>query len=219
MNILIKLMSIVSLVIAPHISMKGEHAAHDNKQNSHEIAPAQLINGTYTINADEAKLEWVGKKVGGQHNGTVNFASGNIVVENGVLTGGEFTIDMNSIVCLDIPADDESNGKLVGHLKSADFFGVDSFPQAKMVITRVETIEGNSYKVTANLTIKNITNEVNFVTRIVQMGDEAIMAEASFNVDRTKYGIKFKSKSFFSEFADNFIHDDMYFNVRLIAKQ
>jgi K(+)-stimulated pyrophosphate-energized sodium pump len=219
MNILIKLMSIVSLVIAPHISMKGEHGAHGNAHETHVIAPAKLVDATYTINAEEAKLEWVGKKVGGQHNGTVNFASGNLIVENGVLTGGEFTVDMTSIVCLDIPADDESNAKLVGHLKSADFFGVDSFPQAKMMITRVETIEGNSYKVTANLTIKNITNEVNFVTRIVQMGDEVVMAEASFNVDRTKYGIKFKSKSFFSEFADNFIYDDMYFNVRLIAKQ
>lgn len=219
MNILIKLMSIVSLVIAPHIAIKDGHGSHGNEPHAHVIAPTQLVDGIYNLNAEEAKIEWIGKKVGGQHNGTVNIASGNLVVANGVLTGGEFNIDMNSIVCLDIPADDESNAKLVGHLKSADFFGVDSFPQAKMMITRVESIEGNSYKVTTNLTIKNITNEVNFVTRVIQMGDEAIMAEASFNVDRTKYGIKFKSKSFYSEFADNFIHDDMYFNVRLIAKQ
>lgn len=219
MNILIKLMSIVSLVIAPHIAINGEHGSHSNTSEAHTIAPFQLIDATYNLDIEATKLEWTGKKVGGQHNGTVNFVSGNLVVANGVLTGGEFTVDMSSIVCLDIPADDESNGKLVGHLKSADFFAVDSFPQAKMMITRVESIEGNSYKVTADLTIKNITNEVNFVTRVMQMGDEVLMAEASFNVDRTKYGIKFKSKSFFSEFADNFINDDMYFNVRLITKQ
>jgi K(+)-stimulated pyrophosphate-energized sodium pump len=219
MNILIKLMSIVSLVIAPHIAIKGGHVSHGNGHDAHVIAPTQLVDATYNLDAGAAKLEWTGKKVGGQHNGTVNFVSGNLVVANGVLTGGEFTVDMNSIVCLDIPADDESNGKLVGHLKSADFFGVDSFPQAKMMITRVESIEGNSYKVTANLTIKNITNEVNFVTRVIQMGDEVVLAETSFNVDRTKYGIKFKSKSFFSEFADNFIYDDMYFKVKVIAKK
>lgn len=217
MNILIKLMSIVSLVIAPHIAIKGGHGSHGNGHDAHVIAPAPLVDATYNLDTEVTKLEWVGKKVGGQHNGTVNFVSGNLIVANGVLTGGEFTVDMNSIVCLDLT--DDSNAKLVGHLKSADFFGVDSFPQAKMMITRVESIEGNSYKVTANLTIKNITNEVNFVTRVIQMGDEVLMAEASFNVDRTKYGIKFKSKSFFSEFADNFIHDDMYFNVRLITKQ
>ncbi len=216
MNILIKLMSIVSLVIAPHIAIKGGHGSHGNGHDAHVIAPAPLVDATYNLDTEVTKLEWVGKKVGGQHNGTVNFVSGNLIVANGVLTGGEFTVDMNSIVCLDLT--DDSNAKLVGHLKSADFFGVDSFPQAKMMITRVESIEGNSYKVTANLTIKNITNEVNFVTRVIQMGDEVLMAEASFNVDRTKYGIKFKSKSFFSEFADNFIHDDMYFNVRLITK-
>ncbi|MFN7014804.1 MAG: sodium/proton-translocating pyrophosphatase, partial [Bacteroidia bacterium] len=221
MNILIKLMSIVSLVIAPHISMKGEHATHGNT-NTHEkhvIAPAKLVDATYSINAEEAKLEWVGKKVGGQHNGTVNFISGNLLVENGVLSAGEFLIDMQSIECADIPKDDENYVKFISHLKNQDFFNVDSFPQAKLLITRVETIEGNSYKVTANLTIKNITNEVNFVARVFQMGDDAIMAESSFSVDRTKYGIKFKSKTFFSEFADNFIHDDIYFNIRFIAKQ
>ena len=219
MNILIKLMSIVSLVIAPHIAIKGGDGSHGNGHEGLVIAPTQLIDATYSINPEEAKIEWVGKKVGGQHSGTVNLISGNIVVQNGVLAGGEFTVDMNSIVCLDIPTDDESNDKLVNHLKSADFFGVDSFPQAQFVITRVESIEGNSYKVTANLTIKNITNEVNFIARVMQMGEDVLMAEASFNVDRTKYGIKFKSKTFFSEFADNFIYDDMYFNVRLITKK
>lgn len=219
MNILIKLMSIVSLIIAPHISMKGEHGSHGNVSESHVIAPAKLVDATYYLDTTATKLEWLGKKVGGQHNGTVNFVSGNLLVENGVLSGGEFLIDMQSIKCTDISNDDENYVKFISHLKNQDFFNVDSFPQAKLIITRVETIEGNSYKVTANLTIKNITNEVNFVARVFQMGEDAIMAETSFNVDRTKYGIKFKSKTFFSEFADNFIYDDMYFNVRLIAKQ
>ncbi|MFN4235034.1 MAG: sodium-translocating pyrophosphatase [Bacteroidia bacterium] len=219
MNILIKLMSIVSLIIAPHIAVDANHEHNDNTNTAHVIAPAVLQDGNYIVDTESAQLEWIGKKVGGQHNGTVKIASGNLLVENGVFTGGEFIIDMNSIVCLDIPADDENNAKLVGHLKAPDFFNVDSFPQAKLNITGVETIEGNSYKVKADLTIKNITNEINFVARIIQMGDEVLMAESLFNVDRTKYGIKFKSKTFFSEFADNFIHDDMYFNIRLMAKK
>jgi K(+)-stimulated pyrophosphate-energized sodium pump len=219
MNILIKLMSIVSLIIAPHIAIKGDHNSHYEAKEKHVIAPTQLVDAVYNLDTEASKLEWLGKKVGGQHNGTVNFKSGKLVVENGVLAGGEFLVDMNSITCLDIPSNEESYGKFIRHLKSPDFFGVDSFPEAKLVITRVETIEGNSYKVTGDLTIKNITNEVNFVARVMQMGNEIIMAEASFNVDRTKYGIKYKSKTFFSEFADNFIYDDMYFNVRLIAKQ
>jgi len=216
MNILIKLMSIVSLVIAPYIAINtAETMTANNGVICAEpvAAVASIEDGNYVINAEASNLEWLGKKTTGSHNGTIKVASGNILVEGGVVKGGNFVVDMNSITCTDI-ADAADNKEMIDHLKNEDFFAVNQFPISKLDIVNVMSKGGNAYDVKANLTIKGVSNEITFVADFVFSGKD-LTANADFNIDRTKWGIKYKSKTAFPELVDKFIYDDMNFKVLL----
>lgn len=162
------------------------------------------------VKAAESSIVWTGKKVTGQHTGTINIKSGNIDIQDGVLKGGNFVIDMNSIVCTDMEG--EYGKKLEGHLKSDDFFGVPNHPTAEVVITSVNTGEvRNRYDITADLTIKGITHPITFSAIL---GED--MAKAKITVDRTKYDVKYGSGSFFDGLGDKMIYDD--FELDLTVK-
>ena len=84
---------------------------------------------SHKIDTNTSELTWLAKKVTGQHNGTLKIKDGSLDASNNLLTGGNFTIDMTTIVCTDIE-DEKWNKKLVGHLKSQDFFGVEEHVKA-----------------------------------------------------------------------------------------
>ncbi len=163
---------------------------------------------TKKIDASNSTIEWVGKKVTGQHNGTVNFKDGAVVFKKNKLAGGTFTVDMTSLTATDLSG--EYQGKLNGHLKADDFFGTDKFPTATLVIKKIGTKSANVYNVTADLTIKGITKPVTF--ELTVNGNSATTA---FNVDRTKYDIKYNSKSFFGSIGDKAINDEFELKVAL----
>lgn len=160
------------------------------------------------IDIKESTVNWVGKKVTGQHSGTIQLKSGHFLMEDGKLIGGEFTIDMNTIAVTDLSG--EYQTKLEGHLKSDDFFGVETFPTSKLVITSVEKT-GDVYKITADLTIKEITKPISF-----DMKMEGNSASASFQIDRAKYNVRYGSGSFFDNLGDNMIYDN--FDVEVLLK-
>ncbi|MFC2109215.1 YceI family protein [Bacteroidota bacterium] len=159
------------------------------------------------INIKESKIGWIGKKITGQHTGNINFTSGNLIFKKDKLVGGSFVVDMTSIEVTDLQG--EYKGKLEGHLKSDDFFGVDKFATSTLVFTKVKEAKGN-YSVTADLTIKGITESVNF-----DMVVSANSANASLKVDRTKYGIRYGSASFFDDLKNKAIDNEFELNVSL----
>ena len=163
---------------------------------------------TKNINTTTSNIEWVGKKVTGQHNGTVNFKDGALVFKGKKLKGGIFTVDMTSLTATDLSG--EYQGKLNGHLKADDFFGTDKYPTAKLVFKKIGTKAANVYTVTADLTIKGITKPVTFVMTV-----KGNTATTAFNVDRTKYDIRYNSKSFFESIGDKAIYDDFELKVNL----
>jgi len=160
------------------------------------------------IDVKTSTIEWVGKKVTGQHNGTVNFKDGALVFKGKKLTGGSFTVDVTSLTATDLSG--EYQTKLNGHLKADDFFGTDKYPTATLVFKKIGTKSANVYTVTADLTIKGITKPVTFDLTV---GTNA--ASTAFNVDRTKYGIKYNSKSFFESIGDKAIYDEFELKVAL----
>ncbi|MEM9546477.1 MAG: YceI family protein [Bacteroidota bacterium] len=164
---------------------------------------------TKPVNTDESSVVWTGKKVTGSHTGTINLKSGNLEFENGALTGGSISIDMNSIKCTDLEGGGAS--KLEGHLKSDDFFGVPNHPTADMAITKVMAGQGrDNYKITADVTIKGITKPVTF-DATVQNG----MANATIIIDRTDFDVRYGSGSFFDNLGDKTIYDDFELVVNL----
>ncbi|HVI45775.1 MAG TPA: YceI family protein [Chitinophaga sp.] len=170
---------------------------------------------TFQVDAKQSKLSWVGKKVTGQHSGTINVADGKLEVENNALKGGTFSLDTRSIAVTDI-TDADGNAKLVGHLKSEDFFSTEKFPAATFVITSVKAKGNGSYDVDGKLTIKGITNPISFPAAVTVAGNN-LTAKANIKVDRTKYNIKYGSKSFFASIGDKAIYDDFDLEVTLVA--
>ena len=153
------------------------------------------------IKTDKSKVVWKGYKVTGSHEGTIAIQSGFLNFEADKLTGGEFVIDMTTINTTDMEG--EYKGKLDGHLKSGDFFDIATYPTAALVFTNVKSTGKNAYSVTGDLTIKGKTNPVKFTISIY--GNKAT---ASLKIDRTKFGIEYKSTSFFENLKDKAIYDE-----------
>ncbi len=164
-------------------------------------------------------IKWQGKKVTGEHSGTVKLKHGEVTMNGTELTGGEFVMDMSSIEDTDI-TDAKNNQKLVGHLKSDDFFSVDKFPTSILKIKEAKSVEGftgPTYEVTGDLTIKGKANEVKFPMMISTKNGKTT-ATASVTLDRTKWDVRYGSGKFFKGLGDKAIYDDFVLDVALATK-
>jgi polyisoprenoid-binding protein YceI len=170
----------------------------------------------YSIDTTTSKVVWTASKVTGTHTGTVKVKSGALKLEEGKLVGGEFVIDMTSIDCTDLQG--EWKDKLVGHLKSADFFGVDKYPTAKFVITRAIPVDtkGN-YRIIGNISIKETMKEIKFNAAVSETAGRA-SATAKITLDRTDFDVRYGSGSFFDNLGDKTIYDEFDLEVTLASK-
>ncbi|WP_299012698.1 YceI family protein [uncultured Polaribacter sp.] len=169
------------------------------------------------VDTTASVLTWKGTKPTGAHNGNVMIKDGDLLVENGKVVGGEFVIDMTSIKVLDIPADNEGNGKLLGHLTSADFFDVAKYPTSKFVITNVED-KGDKIHVTGNLTVKDVTKSITIPATVNSDNGVTIFKSEAFMVNRAEFNVKYGSKSFFDNLKDKFIDDNMELSFTVKTK-
>lgn len=168
------------------------------------------------INNVESSVNWTGKKLTGEHTGTLSFMKGELVLNKKKLTGGVFEIDMNSITCTDIQ-DKKSNVRLIDHLKSDDFFSVRNNPISRLEITKAQQLRGDEYSITGNLTIKGTTQAVTFPATVLVTGG-LVTAKAHLTFDRSKYNIKFGSNSFFDNLGDEMIYDDIDLVIQLTGQ-
>lgn len=160
--------------------------------------------GEYTVNQKTSSLEWTGKKVTGMHEGTISIKEGKVNVKDGEIQNGVLIIDMRTITVTDIE-DEGTNAKLKGHLTSDDFFGVANHPLATLKITKVEA-KGDKHHIHGELTLKGITEKVE-IPATIKMEDNKLVAIGTAEIDRTKYGIKYGSGSFFDDLGDKAIND------------
>ncbi|WP_299765563.1 YceI family protein [uncultured Dokdonia sp.] len=161
------------------------------------------------VKAAESSVVWKGYKVTGSHEGTIAIKNGSLIFNDSKLTGGSFMIDMRSIANTDLEG--EYKGKLEGHLKSDDFFGVEKFPTASLVFTKVNATGKNSYEVTGNITIKGHTEVITLDLSVY--GNKAT---ASLKIDRTKFDVRYGSTSFFDGLKDKAIYDEFDLVVDLV---
>lgn len=172
---------------------------------------------TYKVDTTASNIIWNAEKVTGKHTGNVKIKNGVLQSDHGKLVGGSFEIDMTSITNIDLEG--EWAAKLVGHIKSDDFFGVDKYPTAKFVITRAipQDTKGN-YKIIGNLTIKEKTDEITFKANVTEAGG-SLTAIGDIVVDRSKFDVKFGSGSFFDNLGDKTIYDEFGLKVSLSARR
>lgn len=181
------------------------------------VAQNKPVATAYKIDSAASSIKWVGKKVTGQHEGTLAVKDGSFTFTGDVLTAGEVNVDMNTLAVTDIPATDESNGKLVGHLKSPDFFNVAKNPTAKLVITGSEKTAAG-LKVKGNLTFNGKTNPITFDAKVVKT-DASVNTKADVAIDRTKWDLKYGSGDFFKGLGDKAINNEFTISVDITAKK
>jgi len=175
----------------------------------------------YETDTQKSILKWTGEKILGKHWGTVKIKNGTISNNNNKMTGS-FEIDMTTIVADDLKKDKSTHDKLVGHLKSDDFFSVDKFSTSTFIIKKMDKYnpkkgENYNYMITGDLTIKGITHEIRFPAKI-DINNNELKAKAEFTIDRTKWNIRYGSGTFFDNLGDKAIYDDIKFELNLIAK-
>ncbi|HNW49958.1 MAG TPA: YceI family protein [Prolixibacteraceae bacterium] len=164
------------------------------------------------IDTSKSELNWTGKKVTGEHHGTIQLKEGSVTLKKDKVITGKFVIDMNTIKDLDLPAG-EWNDKLVGHLKSDDFFGVQTYPEATLVLTGSTPFTNGKATVDGKLTIKGITNPVQFeVTKLDNQYTAQIV------VDRSLYNVRYGSGKFFENLGDKTIYDNFTMDVKLVTE-
>ena len=163
--------------------------------------------GDFELNTEESTLRYTAKKIVGHgHTGTVNLKSGTLSHDGESFTTGEFVIDMKTIT------DDEDSQGYLKHVRNADFFDVEAYPEASFTLTSAQYKDGK-YEVVGDLTIKDKTNSITFVTDIGL--DEQLIAKAAFNINRTLWDITYGSGSFFDDLGDGAINDDITFELSL----
>ncbi|MDC0468344.1 YceI family protein [Bacteroidia bacterium] len=166
------------------------------------------------IDTDSSLVFWKGTKPTGDiHVGTVNIKEGILYIANGNVKGGMFVMDMNSILVTDEDMSEKGKRKLKKHLTNEDFFETNNFPEAILEIT-----SSTADSLTANLEIKNITKSITIPYSLTKANGR-ITANSSFSIDRTLWGITYKSGNFFSNLANRLIDDAIQFEIKLSGKE
>lgn len=200
-------------------------ASCDNaSKTSGEAGDAAAATGT-TLLVDPAAstVSWEGAKMTETvHTGGISVTEGSLSVKEGKIEAGSFTLDMNSITSTDL-TDTAMAAKLIGHLKSADFFLTDSFPTAKFEITGVAAATSpDSAQISGNLTIKGVTNGISFPAKVA-VSDSTVDASARITFNRNDWGITWggskTDKSIMDMLKNNLIKDEISLNVNLKAKK
>ena len=163
-----------------------------------------------TANQTQSIIRWYGEELTGKsHFGNLSFKKGQIELQDGLIIGGTFVVNMSSLSVEDLSGGAKS--RLEGHLRSDDFFSVDKYPEATLKITQKAKVEGDVQKLYGELTIKGIKHSVDFT---IILGDKKT-AIANLTFDRSKYNVRFRSGSFFENLGDKLILDDIRMEVSL----
>lgn len=176
------------------------------------VVENQVSGDAFTVDTAQSSVVWTGTKVTGSHTGTVAIKSGNVIVENGVIKGGKFVLDMNTISSTDLEG--EWKEKLDGHLKADDFFAVETYPEASFEITEVKAgATPSDLVVSGNLTIKGITKNIAFDAKAEEVTDNTVKYSADFNIAREDWGVTYEGKK------DDLISKEINFKVNVVANK
>jgi len=211
-------MNIFAIAALVFLNSCNDKAKEADTKEAEEAAVAEATSESYTVVPSESTIMWKGFKPTGSHNGTISVSNGSMSVSDGTIESGDFTIDMASIEVKDIPVEEEANGKLKGHLTSDDFFAIETYPTSKFVVTGMEMKDGKAM-LSGNLTLKDATNNVTIPVTTSADGDTMTLKSETFTIDRSKWNVKYGSKSFFDNLGDGFINDDIELQINVTAKK
>ena len=210
----IKLLIIFIFTILLTGCANNKESATDNQQIK-TTKTSKINKGDYIVNKDLSTIKWTGKEITTKsHYGILDLKEGSIYVNNDGIISGNVVIDMNSINCLDMSG--RGKNRLEGHLRSDDFFGVNSYPEANLIFTSwsVNNLGKILYK--GDLTIKNITHPITFSGSVKKI-DIGYRSTINLSFDRTLYEIKFRSGKYFQNLGDKLILDNIDIRAEIVT--
>jgi polyisoprenoid-binding protein YceI len=183
---------------------------NNSNKEAKEVSLLTASDGVYNIENETSYVTWTGREVSTSfHYGTIDLASGQFELSDGLISSGEFVVDMTTIKNQDLSSE-FAQDRLETHLKSDDFFSVEAYPTAKISISQSAIISEGKWLVSADLTIKNFTHPIEF-----EMVNSVEGWNASLVFDRSLYEVKFRSGTFFEMLGDKMIYDDIELEINL----
>ncbi len=175
-----------------------------------------LVNGSYLLDAMTSQIQWKASEVTMNHNGTVMAREGSVRLLDGQPVDGSVLVDMVTMKNLNLRG--AFLTQFESHMRSNDFFDIKQYPTASFAIKSLEPltgITGSNYRVDGEMTIKNVTNKVSFPANI-QKTDTGLNLVGHMVIDRTLYGIQFRSAKFFEKLGDKMIDDEFFLDLDLV---
>ena len=185
--------------------------------------------GAVEMDPEACEVGWTGRGLMHKHVGTLGLESGHLeFAEDGSISGGAFVLNMEDIVCTDLVGNQQLHDVLIAHLKNEDFFHTSEFPTASYAVTGSSWINGASpmcnetsaraLRVVGNLTLKGITNEVPIVITPGIHSSGVWAAQASIQLDRTKFNVLYGSSSFYCLLGGHLVHDIIDIDLKLVSR-
>jgi rhodanese-related sulfurtransferase len=185
-----------------------------------EVPAATLPDGEFSVDVEASVVEWAGRNPNTTHFGTVPLTRGDLAVRDGVLSG-EFEVDLTRIENESLAGND-LKPVLIAHLESDDFFFAKLFPKAAFTLSEGVPVEGATatspnYDVRGRLALRGVTADLDFPATLNRRDDGALVAEAHFDIDRTRWNIVYGSARFFDHLGMHLVFDLISFRIRLVA--
>ena len=212
-NSQMKKLVLFSAVAAVVLSSCAGNPEGKKAETKDSVAVSSTEDGvSFNVDTTQSKLVWKGTKVSGAHEGTVTIKSGAVIVNNNMISGGNFVLDMNTINTTDLEG--EYKDKLDGHLKADDFFAVATYPEASFAITEVKAgATANDVVISGNLTIKGQSKNITFDAKIDEATESVVKYSADFNILREDWGVTYEGKK------DDLISKEINFKVTIVANK
>lgn len=165
--------------------------------------PAAAATERLTFSEATSKIEFVGSKVTGKHEGGFAKFKGAIELDSAKLAASKLDVS------IDLASTFSDNEKLTGHLKSPDFFDAEAHPTATFALTEL-TAAGDSHQLSGTLQIRGATKKISFPAKI-DVSAAAVVASAEFSINRKDFNMVYPGK------ADDLIRDDVLIRLSIKA--
>lgn len=173
-------------------------------------APAPLEGAVvHPLSAADSRIEWTGSKVTGSHTGLFQKWDGRIELVDGKIESSRVWIEIDTT---SIHTDDSE--KLLGHLKSDDFFAVEKHPRATFLSTEIKAggEKGATHTITGDLELRGVKKSISFPATIA-VSDEKVSGTSEFWINRKDFGLLYTGA------ADDLIRDEVVIKLTLDASR
>jgi polyisoprenoid-binding protein YceI len=154
----------------------------------------------FKLDNKKSEISWTGKAAFNSYSltGTLSSEAGKIIIKDNQIESLEVIINMKSL--------NHENKRLKSHLRGKDFFEVKKYAQATFTLDKPTAVKDGHAELSGTLKIKNSAHSEK-IKAIVKIENDQVLLNFNTEIDRTKYGVKFNSPTFFKKMKENAIAD------------